>query len=64
MEAGRLGEGHRTGSVEEAFWERQGLSEELQAWDPGRLKCWEPRGELRAGMPWGRQGKHPGLASE
>ena len=51
MEAGRLGEGHRTGSVEEAFWERQGLSEELQAWDPGRLKCWEPRGELRAGMP-------------
>ena len=23
-----------------------------------------PRGQLRTGMPWGRQGKRPGLASD
>lgn len=63
LEAGRLGEGHRTGPVEEAFWERQGLREELQVWDPGRIKCWGTEGsaEGRNAMGQARQASWAGL---
>ena len=42
----------------------RGPSEQLQVWGPRRLQRWGTQGQLRTGIPQGRRGRRPGLASE